>query len=90
MFAQQFPLSTALGLKLVKGPSTQEQPGFDYDEVLSKIGQTRVNNLLAQCKRVFSCGHRNWPGNHATANWRNAEVHCFYAEDLESFLKAGG
>lgn len=86
-FAQQFPLSTALGVKPVaKGT----QALFDSDEVSKVLGTTRYNNLVAKLKVVYSCGHRLWPANHAEPNKRNAEVHCIGADDLEAFLKAGG
>jgi hypothetical protein len=58
-----------------------EHGGFDSDDVLAALGQSRFNNLMAGVKSVFSCGHRLKNG---------VEVHCVYAADLESFLNNGG
>jgi hypothetical protein len=65
------------------------QDGYDSDDLLGVLGQTRYNKLIASLPTVFCCAHRLWPANHATPSKRNAEVHCIYSADLEKFLAGG-
>lgn len=77
-FKAQFPKSVKLGL----GPVVGGAPGFDQDDVRKMLGQARFNKLMAKVKSVFSCGHR--------VDDTGVEIHCLYAQDVESFLAAGG
>ena len=85
VFRSMYPLSHALGLKLVSVDGYDHE-GFDVDEVEKRLGPQRFAALLAGLKNVFSCGHRKWPGNHPDPIRRNCEVHCVYASDVEAFL----
>lgn len=85
VFRSMYPLSHALGLKLVS-VNGYDVEGFDVDEVEKKFGPRRFAALLVALKNVFCCGHRNWPDNHPDPLRRNCEVHCVYACDVEAFL----
>jgi hypothetical protein len=90
-FAAMYPLSTHLGLVPVSTGKEVEHAGFDIDEVEKALRPERFQKFAATLKRVFSCGHRNWPADHRPdehpeAYKNNCEVHCVYAEDLEDFL----
>ena len=80
-FKAQYPMSTALGLAPVSTSPGVELAGFDEDAVRAKLGDARYFALMAKVTNVFSCGHRLKNG---------VEAHAIYANDVESFLKAGG
>lgn len=84
--ANQWPLSSALTVngKPIKLVSAQgaTHPLFDTDDLKTALGSTRFNNLKATIKTDYVCGHR--------LDKNNAEVHCFAADDVEAFLRAGG
>ena len=86
VFRSMYPLSYALGLKLVS-VAGNDYEGFDIDEVEKRIGTTNFVALNARLKQVFCCGHRIWPTDYPDPTRRNCEVHCVYAQDLEEFLK---
>jgi hypothetical protein len=83
----KYPISFRLGLRPVS-VNGNDHEGFDIDEVEKKLGNEKFQLLVGQLKEVFCCGHRNWPANHPDPIRRNAEVHCIYAWDVESFLKS--
>lgn len=90
-----YPRCAALKLQFVQSPSgsNNEMPGFDDEEVLRALGQTRYNALMAYvatASGVFVCGHRNYGKSPATGKPAGTEVHCIFAKDLEMFLGAGG
>jgi hypothetical protein len=85
-FRSMYPLSCALGLRLVSVAGADHE-GFDIDEVEKKLGADRFKSLTSGLKEVFCCGHRIWPADHPETYKRSCEVHCVYARDLEVFLR---
>lgn len=81
-FREMYPMCSQLNLRVVDAG-----PGFDELELLASLGQARMDALKAFAKSVFSCNHAKYPEGHDLAGY---EVHCFYASDVEEFLKAGG
>jgi len=81
-FAAMYPLSAKLGIEVVDAG-----PGFDELELENALGEKRFAALAKTVKSVFSCNHAKYPAGHQLAGY---EVHCFYAKDVEAFLKAGG
>ena len=86
LLLSKYPLSCKLGLRPV-AVNGNEYEGFDIEEVEKKLGATRFESLKATLKSVFCCAHRTWPANHPDPHLRNAEVHCVYFDDVESFLR---
>lgn len=80
-FQNRFPYSAALGLKLV----TNSHDGFDERDLWNKLGGARFAKLRSMVKSVFVCGHATYPAGPNIG----CEVFCYYAADVENFLKAG-
>lgn len=101
-FISMFPLSCALGLE----PVPAGDLGFDELDVQAKLGPDRFAKLMSGVTHVFCCGHAKYPAGHTKpgvlhpadhptlanqpVDLEDYEVHCIYANDIESFLKAGG
>jgi hypothetical protein len=83
-FDSAFPRCTRLGLK----PIAEVGNVFDPEDVLAKIGPTAHIALEQTLQRVVSSPHRHYPADHPVVAWRGCEVHCFYAEDVETFLSS--
>lgn len=92
-FNKRFPLSATLKIEPAalpdKGALGGLWPGYDAEDVQAALGPTRFAVFQSLVKRVFSCGHRKWASTHADPTKANAEVHCYFAEDVEAFIAGG-
>lgn len=79
-FAAQYPLSAALGLKVVDAG-----PGFDSLELEDVLSPDRFAMLMNSVQQVFCCNHAKYPKGHEHAGY---EVHGVYAADLEKYLES--
>lgn len=76
-----YPKSAALGLRFV-GEGEHDHEGFDGADVEKVLG-ARFPGFDKGVTNVFCCGHRNYG---AESDRAGAEIHCYYARDVEAFL----
>lgn len=75
----KYPKSSALKL-----PVVDAGPGYDILTLREALGETRLNALIDSVDSVFCANHAKYPKDHELCGY---EVHCVYAQDLETFLE---